>query len=75
MELHKQGYDRIRAAYPTAAADEASACKKKPAAVAVAIELTNRTAAANAVNAIQRSTTRADRHCRPRHSLERERKQ
>jgi hypothetical protein len=28
MELHKQGYDRIRATYPDAAADEAAMLEK-----------------------------------------------
>ncbi len=31
MELHKQGYDRIRAAHPEAAADEDGHCKRMPA--------------------------------------------
>ena len=30
LELHKQGYDRIRAAYPDAAADEAAMTGREP---------------------------------------------
>jgi hypothetical protein len=29
MELHKQGYDRIRTAYPSAAADEAELLREE----------------------------------------------
>jgi Fe-S cluster assembly ATP-binding protein len=32
LELHKQGYDRIRAAYPEAAAADAALKDKEPAA-------------------------------------------
>ncbi len=34
VELHKQGYDRIRAAYPSAAADEVAMQDREPAAAA-----------------------------------------